>query len=111
MGDKLCEGEKMNIIEDRIVDLTFRIWHGDYSDLLDLLDASEIKYTKNGKTYNIDGRVRTAIYDGLDPGTIFVCLGFTFFGEFWPEVIGDGMEKVNKRWREEVKKRKGRKGK
>ena len=97
----------MTLMEDRIVDLTFQIYHGDYSEFLKLLDASDIKYTKSGKTYNIAGQVRTAIYDGLDPATIFVSLGFTFFGAFWPDVIGDGMEKVNKRWREEVKKEKG----
>lgn len=94
----------MTIMEDRIVELTFQIYHGDYSEFLKLLDASEIKYTKSGNTYNIEGRVRTAIYDGLDPATIFVCLGFVFFGEFWTAAVGDDMEKVNKRWREEVKK-------
>ena len=97
----------MTIMEDRIVDLTFQVYHCDYTELLKLLDASDIKYTKSGKTYNIAGQVRTAIYDGLDPTTIFVSLGFTFFGDFWTDVIGDGMEKVNKRWKEEVKKGKG----
>ena len=60
-----------HIIEDRIVELTFQIYHGDYSELVKLLDTSGIEYTKSGNTYNIDGRVRTAIYNGLE--SILTC--------------------------------------
>jgi len=45
------------------------------------------------------GLSRTAIYDGLDPVTRAVCLGFAVAGPFWPQVLPDLLEAVNKEWR------------
>jgi len=97
------------MITARMVELAFQVWHGNYDDLIKLANASGIETQWNGKVLQFKGRgefphysnVPTVIYKGLDPTTIFVCLGLAFFGLFWPEVMPDALEKVNKQWRAE----------
>ena len=110
-------GLKMGIIEERIVDLAFQAWHGNYEEIIKLAKALDVPVEYNGKVLRLGGRgkypnysnVPSAIYPGLDPATILVCLGFAFFGMYWPWVIPNAMEALNKRWREEKKKSGSRK--
>ena len=107
----------MGIIEERIVDLAFQAWHGNYEEIIKLAKALDVPVEYNGKVLRLGGRgkypnysnVPSAIYPGLDPATILVCLGFAFFGMYWPWVIPNAMEALNKRWREEKKKSGSRK--
>lgn len=102
------------MIEDRMIELTFQAWHGNYEEIIKLAEASGINIEYNERVLSFKGRgeypkysnVPTAIYSGLDPATIFICLGFAFFGMFWPNVMPGALEKLNKRWREEIKNKK-----
>jgi len=102
----------MKNIEERMVDLAFQAWHGNYEEIIKLAKASGIPTEYNGKTLRFMGRgkypnytnVPTAIYPGLDPITILVCLGFAFFGMYWPGVMPNVMKSLHKRWKEEQKK-------
>ena len=97
-----------------MVELALKAWHGDYEEIIKLAEASGVPVEYNGKTLRFRGRdeypnysnVPSAIYPVLDPATILVCLGFAFFGMCWPWVMPNAMKKLNKRWREEIKKRK-----
>lgn len=89
--------------------LSFQIKQDNFTEFLRLLDASKIEYTEAEEgVYNIDGLVRTAIYSSVDPATLFACMGFIFFGQFWPRVMPNGLKKLNIRWKEEMKKVKER---
>jgi len=104
--------EMNTAIEDRMVDLAIKAWHGEYEELISLAEASGIPVEHKGETlrFNGDGDGITAgIYPELDPITILVQLGFAFFGAHWPHVIPNAMEKMKKRWKEEMKKPKERK--
>lgn len=100
------------LIEERMVELAIKAWHGDYEEIIKLAEASGVPVEFHGKTLRFGGRgkypnysnVPSAIYPGLDPITILVCLGFAFFGMYWPWVMPDAMKALNKRWREEMKK-------
>ena len=94
------------MIGHRMVDLAWQAYHSDYSDILTLCDAMEIKTEFQGNVLKLNGIIPTAIYNGLDPTTIYVCLGFTFFGEYWPYVCGENVKDLNKMWREEIKSKK-----
>jgi len=95
-----------------MVELAVKAWRGDYEEIIKLAEASGVPVEYNGKTLYFKGRgeypnysnVPTAIYLGLDPATILGCLGFAFFGMYWPHVMPNAMKKINKRWREEIKK-------
>jgi len=102
----------IQMIEERMVELALKAWRGDYEEIIKLAEASGVPVEFHGKTLRFEGRgeypnysnVPTAIYPGLDPITILVCLGFAFFGMYWPWVMPNAMKILNKRWREEVKK-------
>ena len=107
----------MSIVGERMVELAMQTWRGDYDEIIKLAKSMDIPIEYDGKVLRFGGRgeypnysnVPTAIYRGLDPMTIFACLGFAFFGMFWPYVMGDGAELLNKRWKEEAKKERERK--
>jgi len=102
----------MKIVSERMVELAMQAWRGDYDEIIKLAKSMDIPVEYNGKVLHLGGRgeypnysnVPTAIYKGLDPMTIFSCLGFAFFGMFWPHIIGDATKLLNKRWKEEMKK-------
>jgi len=104
------------LIEERMVELAIKAWHGDYEEIIKLAEASGVPVEFRGKTLRFRGRgeypnysnVPTAIYQGLDPIAILVCLGFAFFGMYWPWVMPNAMKILNKRWREEIKKKTGK---
>ena len=89
-----------------MVDLAWEAYHGDYNDILTLCDAMDIKTEFQDNVLKLNGKIPTAIYNGLDPITIFVCLGFTFFGYYWTDVCGKSVKELNKMWREEIKSKK-----
>ena len=107
----------MSIIGERMVELAMQAWKGNYNEIIKLAKLMDIPVEYDGKVLRFGGRgenpnysnVPTAIYKGLDPMTIFSCLGFAFFGMFWTDIIGDAMELLNKRWKEEMKKERERK--
>ena len=94
------------MIGHRMVDLAWQAYHSDYSNILTLCDAMEIKTEFQGNVLKLNGIIPTAIYNGLDPMTIFVCLGFAFFGYYWCDVCGENMKDLNKMWKEEIKSKK-----
>ena len=94
------------MIGNRMVELTWQAYKGDYSGILNLCEAMNIKTEFHGNVLNLRGKVPTSIYNGLDPSTIFVCLGFTFFGEYWNEICVDDMKKISELWKDEVKSKK-----
>ena len=95
-----------------MVELAVKAWRGDYEEIIKLAEASGVPVEFHGKTLHFRGRgkypnysnVPTAIYPGLDSATILGCLSFAFFGMYWPHVMPNAMKKINKRWREEIKK-------
>jgi len=95
-----------------MVELALKAWRGDYEEIIKLAKALDVPVEYNGKVLRLGGRgkfpgysnVPSAIYQDLDPTTILVCLGFAFFGMFWPWVMPDALKKLNKQWREEMKK-------
>ena len=96
-----------------MVELAIKAGRGDYEEIIKLAEASGVPVEFHGKTLRFEGRgeypnysnVPTAIYPSLDPTTILVCLGFAFFGMYWPWVMPNAMIILNKRWREEIKKK------
>jgi len=109
--------QNMKIVGERMVELALQAWKGDYDEIIKLAKAMDIPVEYNGKVLHLGGRgeypnysnVPTAIYKGLDPMTIFACLGLAFYGMFWTQIMGDATELLNKRWREEMKKERGQK--
>jgi len=102
----------MNGISDRFVDLVFKIRAGDFDEVRRLADLSGLTITsETAHVLYVSGRVTTAIYSKLDPVTLFIVLGLAFFGEYWVDVMPDGLEKVNWRWRKEIKEQKEKRGK
>ena len=101
----------MGMIGERMVELAMQAWKGNYDEIIKLAKSMDIPVKYDGKVLHLGGRgkypnysnVPTAIYKGLDPMTIFSCLGFAFYGMFWTQVIGDAMKLLNKRWKEEMK--------
>ena len=98
---------KNNTLNHRMAELAWQAYHGDYNDIITLCDAMDIKADLDNNVLKLNGRVITVIYNGLDPITIFCCLGFAFFGEYWTYVCGDGMKELNKMWKEEVREDRG----
>lgn len=94
------------MITNRLIDLTFQIRNGNFEELKTLADLSDILIREKNNVLYLNGKVNTAIYPEIDPVSIFVALGFAFFGLFWIYVMPDGLERLNKRWKVEIKEQK-----
>jgi len=96
----------MGLVEDRMVELAWKAYHGDYTEIVKLAEACGFKVEQRDGVLAIEGMVNTGIMRGLDPVNILVCLGFAFFGSYWAWVMPKAIEKIRKLWREEVKRQK-----
>lgn len=89
--------------EDHLVKLAIHAWHGDFEEIVRLADACGFEPEWDGNTLHIHGLVRTALPKHADPVTAFVVLGFAFIGGMWAHACPNGLKKVNKIWKEEMK--------
>ena len=97
----------MGLVEDRMVELTWKAYRGDYTETVKLAEKCGFKVEQGDGYLAIGGKVNTGIFKGMDPVSILVCLGFAFFGSYWPWVMPKAVEKIRGKWREEIKKQKG----
>ena len=92
IAEKVMEAHKAN-------DLTSLInWLG-------RLGCSDIRKDKSSATLTGLTGMRVGFILG-DPVTLAVCTGFALFGPHWASVCPTLLEKVNKLWKAELKKRK-----
>ena len=78
----------------------------DGNDISNWLEELGCKCEWKGNVLYIDGLIKTAIHRQLDPVNIYVCIAFALFGPYWPWVCGDGLKRINKIWKERLKKTK-----
>ena len=87
-----------------LIKQTFAFLDGD--DISNWLEELGCKCEWKDDVLYIDGQVRTAIYRQLDPVNTYVCIAFTLFGPYWTWICGDGLKRINKIWKERLKKTK-----
>lgn len=100
------------MISNRMAELAVQCWRGEYEETRKLAEARGIRVKHDGcdrisfKSTSDDfppnqASIPIVIYKGLDLGTIYVCLGWAFFGVYWPYIMD--MKPLNKLWKEEIK--------
>ena len=72
---------------------------------LEKLGCTDITRDRNSATLTGLTGMRVGFIVG-DPATLAVCTGFALFGPHWPSVCPTLLEKVNRLWKAELKKRK-----
>ena len=92
IAEKVMEAHKAN-------DLTGLV------NWLEKLGCTDIKKDKSSATLTGLTGMRAGFTLG-DPVTLAVCTGFALFGPHWPSVCSTLLEKVNKLWKIELRKRK-----
>lgn len=69
---------------------------------LERLGCRDVKKNKTSATLTGLTGMRVGFTLG-DPCTLAVCTGFALFGAFWVQVCSGILEKVNKKWKREVR--------
>lgn len=94
-------------LEDKLVELTMQAWRdNNFDNIIQLADVCGYEPEQRGDTLYMHGLIGIALPKDADPLTIFVMLGYAFAGDTWAHVCPNGLEKVNKIWKESIKTKK-----
>lgn len=93
-------------INARLAGLAIRLWKGD-ARVYRVLERFATDVHRYGTQFTATGPsgVRCGFELGHDPVTQAVQMGFFFAGPYWPRVFPGLLREVNRRWKEETRRR------